>query len=51
MKNILNCIAILMCLLWAIGYFGYAIGPLIHILLVAAIISLLLRIISGSAFK
>jgi hypothetical protein len=48
MGNLLYVIAVLLILFWAIGYFAYSAGGLIHILLVIAVIAVLLRIISGN---
>ena len=48
MKNILYLIAVALIILWAIGYMAYGIGGLIHILLVIALISIILRVIRGS---
>lgn len=48
MNNLLYTIAVVLVILWAIGYFGYHSGGIIHILLVIAVISILLRIISGN---
>jgi hypothetical protein len=47
MGNLLYIIAVILIIAWAIGYFGYAAGGLIHILLVIAIIAILLRVIQG----
>lgn len=47
MNNILYILAIVFIVLWAIGYFGYDAGQLIHVLVVIAIVMVLLRIISG----
>ena len=47
MGNLLYIIAVLLVLGWAIGFFGYAAGGLIHILLVIAVIAVLLNIIRG----
>ncbi len=47
MSNLLYVIALILIIGWAIGVFGYAIGGLIHILLVLAIVSILIRIIQG----
>ncbi|MCC6372387.1 MAG: lmo0937 family membrane protein [Bacteroidia bacterium] len=47
MGNILYTVAILLIVLWAIGYLGYNAGGLIHILLVIAIVAVLLRLIQG----
>jgi hypothetical protein len=48
MGNLLYAIAVILIIGWAIGYFGYAAGGLIHILLVIAIIAVLFRLIQGS---
>lgn len=48
MSNLLYIIAITMVVLWAVGYFGFHLGELIHILLAIAIISVLIRIIRGN---
>lgn len=48
MSNLLYLAAVILILLWAIGYLGYHAGGLIHILLVIAVIAVLLRIISGN---
>ncbi|MGZ3901628.1 MAG: lmo0937 family membrane protein [Bacteroidia bacterium] len=47
MGNILYFIAVILVIVWAAGFFAYNAGGLIHILLVIAIITVLLRIISG----
>lgn len=47
MSNILYTVAVVLIILWAIGFFAYNAGSIIHILLVIAIISILLRLISG----
>lgn len=50
MGNILYLIAVILVIIWAIGFLGgYATGGIIHILLVIAVIVVLLRIIRGSA--
>jgi len=48
MGNILYVIAVILIIGWAIGFFGYAVGGLIHILLVIAVIVIVLRLIQGS---
>ena len=45
MGNLLYLVAVLLIIFWAIGYFGYQAGGLIHILLVIAIIAVLLKVI------
>lgn len=47
MGNLLYSIAVILVVVWAVGFIGYNAGGLIHILLVVAIISVLLRIIQG----
>lgn len=47
MGNLLYGIAVILVIVWAIGFLGYHAGGIIHILLVIAIISVLFRIISG----
>jgi hypothetical protein len=48
MGYILYTIAVILIIIWAIGFLGYNIGGLIHILLVIALISIILRLIKGS---
>jgi len=47
MGNILYFIAVVLIVLWAIGYTTCNFGYLIHILLVIAAIAIILRIIQG----
>jgi hypothetical protein len=47
MKNLLYIVAVILIIAWAIGFIGYSMGGLIHILLVIAIIAILLRVIQG----
>jgi hypothetical protein len=47
MGNLLYLIAVLLIIGWAVGFFAYSAGGLIHILLVIAVISILFRLISG----
>jgi hypothetical protein len=47
MGNILYIIAVLLIIGWAIGFFAYSAGSLIHILLVIAVIAILIQIIAG----
>jgi hypothetical protein len=47
MGNLLYTVAVVMIIFWAIGFFAYSAGGIIHILLVIAAISVLLRIIQG----
>lgn len=47
MSSLLYIIAVVLVIAWAIGFFAYSVGGIIHILLVIAIIAILLRIIQG----
>jgi len=47
MNNLLYTVAIILIILWAIGFFAYSAGQLIHILLIIAIIAIILRLIQG----
>ncbi|HNP07484.1 MAG TPA: lmo0937 family membrane protein [Cyclobacteriaceae bacterium] len=47
MGNLLYIIAVVLLILWAIGYVGFQAGGIIHILVVIAIISVLFRVIRG----
>lgn len=47
MNNILYTIAIVLIIMWAIGFFAYSAGAMIHILLVIAVVAILLRLIQG----
>jgi hypothetical protein len=47
MSNLLYTIAVILVLFWAIGFFAYSVGSIIHILLVIAVIAVLIRIIQG----
>lgn len=47
MGNLLYIIAVVLIILWAVGYFAFSAGAIIHILLVIAVITVLLRIIQG----
>lgn len=47
MRSILYLIAVVLVIGWALGFFVYSVGGLIHILLVLAVIAILLRLIGG----
>lgn len=48
MGNLLYIIAVVLVILWLIGYVGFSFGGgLIHILLVIALIAIILRVIQG----
>ena len=48
MGNLLYAVAVILVIVWAIGFLGYNSGGIIHILLVIAIIAVILRVISGN---
>ena len=45
MKNSLYILAIILVIAWVIGFYGTSIGDIIHILLVMAVISLVVRVV------
>jgi len=47
MGNLLYIIAVVLIISWAIGFFAYSVGAIIHLLLVIALIAILLRVIQG----
>lgn len=49
MNNLLNIIIVLLIVGWLIGYIGFstAVGSLIHILLVIAVIAIVYRLVTG----
>jgi hypothetical protein len=47
MGNLLYTIAVILIIFWAIGFFAYSAGSIIHILLVIALVAIILRIIQG----
>jgi hypothetical protein len=49
MGNLLYLIAVILVIAWAIGYFAYDAGGIIHTLLVIAIIVVLLKFIRREA--
>jgi len=47
MGNLLYLIAVVLLISWAIGFFAYSAGGIIHVLLVIALIAIILRVIEG----
>ncbi|WP_396141333.1 lmo0937 family membrane protein [Flavobacterium sp.] len=47
MSNLLYTVAVILIILWAVGYFTYDVGAIIHILLLIAVIAIILRLIQG----
>jgi Family of unknown function (DUF5670) len=48
MGNLLYLIAVVLVISWAVGFFAYSAGSVIHVLLFLAAISILLRIIQSN---
>lgn len=48
MENVLYTVAVILVIGWAIGFIGFHVGGIIHLLLVIAVIAVLLRIIGGN---
>jgi len=48
MSSILYVVAVVLIICWAIGFFAYSAGAVIHILLVIAVIAILLNVIRGN---
>jgi hypothetical protein len=49
MGNLLYVIAVILIIGWAIGFFGYHTGGIIHVLLVIAVVLFLLKVIRRGA--
>jgi len=47
MGNLLYIIAVILIISWAIGFFAYSAGSIIHALLVIAIIAIIVNVIQG----
>jgi hypothetical protein len=47
MGNLLYLVAVILIIGWAVGFFAFQAGGIIHILLVIALIAVILRVISG----
>ena len=47
MGNLLYVLAVILIIAWSIGFIGYSIGGIIHILLIIALIAVILRVIQG----
>lgn len=48
MGNILYIVAVVLIIFWAIGFFAYSLGAIIHLLLVIAVISILVKLFTGN---
>jgi hypothetical protein len=47
MGNLLYVVAVVLIVAWAIGFVGFHVGGIIHVLLVIALIAIILRVIQG----
>lgn len=47
MSNLLYLIAVILVIAWAVGFFAYSAGGIVHILLVIAVVAVLFRLIRG----
>jgi len=47
MGSLLYIVAVILIIGWAVGFFAYSAGSIIHILLVIAIIAILFQVIRG----
>jgi hypothetical protein len=47
MSNLLYTVAVILIILWAIGFYAFSVGGIIHILLITAVVAVLLRLILG----
>jgi predicted ferric reductase len=49
MGNLLYAVAVILIVIWAVGYLGYHAGGIIHLLLVIALIAILFRLFQGKS--
>lgn len=47
MRDLLYVVAVILLIIWAVGYFGFQSGGLIHLLVVIALVVVAARIIVG----
>lgn len=47
MNNLLYLLAVILIIGWALGFFAFHVGGIIHVLLVIAVIAIILRVIQG----
>ena len=47
MGNLLYIVAVILIIGWAIGFFAYSAGGIIHVLLVIAIIAIVVKLVQG----
>ncbi len=49
MENLLYLVAVILVIGWAVGFFAFQAGGIIHVLLVIALIAVILRVIRGKS--
>jgi len=47
MSNLLYIVAVILIIGWAVGYFAFNAGSIIHVLLVIAVIAIIVKVIQG----
>jgi hypothetical protein len=47
MGNLLYVVAVILLIAWAVGFFAFSLGSVIHILLIIALVAIILRVIQG----
>lgn len=47
MGNLLYVIAVILIIAWAVGFFAYSAGGIIHILIVIAVIAIIYKVVTG----
>jgi hypothetical protein len=47
MGNLLYVLAVILLIAWAVGFVGFHVGGIIHVLLVIALIAVIVRVIQG----
>jgi hypothetical protein len=47
MNNLLYIVAVVLIIFWAVGFYAYSVGGIIHTLLIIAVIAILLQVIRG----
>jgi hypothetical protein len=47
MGNLLYVVAVILLIGWAVGFFAFNAGGIIHVLLIIAVIAIILRLIQG----
>ena len=47
MSNLLYLVAVILIIGWVVGYFGFNLGGIVHLLLVVALVMIVARLIQG----